>query len=168
VEVGGYVQAVGESVAEPMLYYMNNLVGTANLVEVMGGAGCKNMVFSSSCTVYGNPKALPIDESHPEGPISPYGRTKTYIEQMFRDVCAADEGWRVVLLRYFNPIANHPSGRLGESPLDTGAPPNNLLPYIQQVRACAYHHPYISRSCDSTYLLFACGLLHRPFTYFSY
>mmetsp|Transcript_11810 Transcript_11810/g.30281 ORF Transcript_11810/g.30281 Transcript_11810/m.30281 type:complete len:368 (-) Transcript_11810:320-1423(-) len=127
------LKAVGESVEQPMLYYTNNLVGTANLVGAMAGAGVKTCVFSSSCTVYGNPVGLPIDESHPVGPISPYGRTKTYIEEMFRDVAAADAGWRVVLLRYFNPIAAHPSGTLGESPRDDGAPPNNLLPYIQQV-----------------------------------
>uniref|UniRef100_A0A061S7J8 UDP-glucose 4-epimerase n=1 Tax=Tetraselmis sp. GSL018 TaxID=582737 RepID=A0A061S7J8_9CHLO len=127
------LKAVGESVEFPMLYYTNNFVGTTNLVQLMSKYNCKNLVFSSSCTVYGNPRKLPIDEKHPLGPISPYGRSKTFIEEMLRDLCGADKEWRVILLRYFNPIANHPTGRLGESPVDSGAPPNNLLPYIQQV-----------------------------------
>ena len=124
------LKAVGESMAEPLKYYTNNLVGTINLVEVMAAAGVKALVFSSSCTVYGNQKVLPITEDSPRGPESPYGRTKYTIEVMLEDVAASDPEWNIVSLRYFNPCGAHPSGRLGEDP--QGAP-MNLVPIVSQV-----------------------------------
>lgn len=125
-------KAVGESVEFPMLYYTHNIVGTVNLIEAMRKHKCKNMVFSSSCTVYGNPEYTPIDEKHPLRTASPYGRSKLIIEDMFRDLAASPEGkeWRIILLRYFNPVGAHPSGKIGEHPIGI---PNNLMPYIQQV-----------------------------------
>ncbi|BDA49464.1 Bifunctional UDP-glucose 4-epimerase and UDP-xylose 4-epimerase [Coccomyxa sp. Obi] len=123
-------KAVGESVQFPMLYYTHNVVGAVNLVEVMRKHNVRNMVFSSSCTVYGNPEKVPIDEEHPLKALSPYGRTKLIIEDMFRDVAAAEREWRTILLRYFNPVGAHPSGKIGEHPVGI---PNNLMPYVQQV-----------------------------------
>ncbi|KAA6418033.1 MAG: UDP-glucose 4-epimerase [Trebouxia sp. A1-2] len=125
-------KAVGESVQFPMLYYTHNIVGAVNLIEAMRKHKCKNMVFSSSCTVYGNPSKVPIDETHPLSAVSPYGRSKLIIEDMFRDLAASPEGkdWRIILLRYFNPVGAHPSGLIGEHPIGI---PNNLMPYIQQV-----------------------------------
>lgn len=156
-------KAVGESVAEPMLYYTHNVAGTVNLIEAMRKHGVRNvsfdffsffstgslfffcsnshplsspqpkkkqMVFSSSCTVYGEPERTPLDEDHPRRAMSPYGRTKLMIEDIFTDVAKAEDGWRVILLRYFNPVGAHPSGRIGEHPVGV---PNNLMPYVQQV-----------------------------------
>lgn len=125
------LKAVGESVSKPMEYYDNNLVGTLVLLEVMREHGCKNLIFSSSATVYGNPKEIPITESCPKGaPTNPYGWTKSMIEQILTDVQFADKEWNVVLLRYFNPIGAHKSGLIGENP---NGIPNNLMPYITQV-----------------------------------
>ncbi len=124
------LKAVGESVAKPMLYYDNNVSGTLRLVEAMSDAGVKTLVFSSSATVYGMPERVPIDETFPTAPINPYGRTKLQIEEILRDLQAADPAWRISLLRYFNPVGAHASGEIGEDPNDI---PNNLMPYIAQV-----------------------------------
>lgn len=128
------LKAVGESVADPMKYYNTNLASTLSLVNAMTETGNRRLVFSSSCTVYGNPEAgqVPLTEDSPLEAVNPYGRTKLLIENMLADVCAADADWQVISLRYFNPIGAHPSGRIGDSP--TGVP-NNLLPYIMQVAA---------------------------------
>jgi UDP-glucose 4-epimerase len=124
------LKAVGESVEKPLEYYQNNVGGTATLCEVMAEAGVKRIVFSSSATVYGNPEKLPIREDFPLGATNPYGRSKLFIEEMLRDLHRADPEWRIVLLRYFNPIGAHPSGRIGEDPQGI---PNNLFPFITQV-----------------------------------
>ena len=125
------LKAVGESVAKPLSYYRNNIAGTLNLCEVMQEFGVKNIVFSSSATVYGNPAFVPITEECPRGHITnPYGQTKAMLEQILVDVQVADPQWNVVLLRYFNPIGAHKSGRIGEDPKGI---PNNLLPFIAQV-----------------------------------
>lgn len=123
-------KAVGESVEHPMLYYTHNLVGAVNLIEAMRKHDVKNIVFSSSCTVYGNPQYVPIDEKHPLKAVSPYGRTKLMIEEIFRDLYASEKDWKIILLRYFNPVGAHSSGEIGEHPVGI---PNNLMPYIQQV-----------------------------------
>jgi UDP-glucose 4-epimerase len=114
----------------PLSYYQNNIAGTATLCEVMAEAGVKQLVFSSSATVYGNPANLPIREDFPLGATNPYGRTKLFIEEMLRDLHASDPAWRIALLRYFNPVGAHPSGRIGEDPQGI---PNNLFPFITQV-----------------------------------
>lgn len=124
------LKAVGESAAKPVLYYDNNVVGTIKLLEVMQEVGIKNLVFSSSATVYGDPASAPIQENFPLSATNPYGRTKLMIEDMLRDIYAADNSWRIALLRYFNPIGAHESGRIGEDP---NGIPNNLLPYVAQV-----------------------------------
>ena len=124
------LKAVGESVAEPLRYYRTNLVSTLNLLELMAGHEVFDLVFSSSATVYGDPAVLPIPEGAALGPTSPYGRTKLMIEDICRDVAAADDRWRISLLRYFNPVGAHPSGELGEDPRGT---PNNLVPFVMQV-----------------------------------
>lgn len=125
------LKAVGESVEKPLLYYENNISGTLNLIETMQAHGCKNIVFSSSATVYGDPAEIPITENCPKGLCTnPYGWTKSMLEQILTDVQKADPEWNVVLLRYFNPIGAHPSGRIGENP---NGIPNNLMPYITQV-----------------------------------
>uniref|UniRef100_A0A1J3ITY1 UDP-glucose 4-epimerase n=1 Tax=Noccaea caerulescens TaxID=107243 RepID=A0A1J3ITY1_NOCCA len=124
------LKAVGESVEKPLLYYNNNLVGTITLLEVMALYGCKNLVFSSSATVYGWPKEVPCTEESPISATNPYGRTKLYIEEICRDVHRSDPEWKIILLRYFNPVGAHPSGYIGEDPLGV---PNNLMPYVQQV-----------------------------------
>lgn len=123
-------KAVGESVEKPLEYYYNNFQGTITLLRVMREQKCKNMVFSSSCTVYGLPDKVPITEEATLAAISPYGRTKLFQEDMFRDLGVSDPEWRILLLRYFNPVGAHPSGDLGEHPVGI---PNNLMPYIQQV-----------------------------------
>lgn len=120
---------VNESVEVPLHYYDHNVLGLINLADVMARHGCKRMVFSSSCTVYGQPKYVPIDEAHSLAAINPYGRTKLIIEDIFRDVAAADPEWRVILLRYFNPVGAHPSGRIGEHQVML----NNLMPWVQAV-----------------------------------
>lgn len=124
------LKAVGESVQKPLWYYHNNISGTLILCEVMARHGVKNIVFSSSATVYGDPATVPIDESFPLSCTNPYGHTKLMIEQMLRDIFVADESWNVVLLRYFNPVGAHKSGRIGEDP---NGIPNNLMPYVSQV-----------------------------------
>ncbi|SFP95439.1 UDP-glucose 4-epimerase GalE [Caldicoprobacter faecalis] len=124
------LKAVGESVAIPLKYYYNNITGTIILCEVMQKHGVKKVVFSSSATVYGKPESVPIKEDFPLCPTNPYGRTKYMIEEILRDVYVADNEWGIILLRYFNPIGAHESGRIGEDP---NGIPNNLMPYITQV-----------------------------------
>src|SRR5690606_30760827 len=124
------LKAVGESVAMPLYYYHHNLVSTINLCEVMNNHNVKNLVFSSSATVYGTPDEVPIPETARLQATSPYGRTKLMIEEILRDMYVADPEWSISLLRYFNPIGAHESGLIGEDP--TGIP-NNLMPYITQV-----------------------------------
>lgn len=124
-------KAVGESVAKPLEYYQNNVSGTINLLDVMRTHSCKNMVYSSSCTVYGEPQHVPIREEHPTAAAaSPYGWTKLMTEQIMRDLYQSDLAWNIILLRYFNPVGAHPSGEMGEDP---NGIPTNLLPYITQV-----------------------------------
>lgn len=124
------LKAVGESVAQPLRYYHNNVSGTVVLCQAMQCAGVRNMVFSSSATVYGDPASLPIREDFPTSATNPYGRSKLMIEEMLGDLHVADNSWNLALLRYFNPVGAHPSGRIGEDPADI---PNNLMPYIAQV-----------------------------------
>jgi UDP-glucose 4-epimerase len=126
------LKAVGESVAKPLAYYDNNVGGTLALLQAMQEAGVRRFVFSSSATVYGAPEALPITEQAPIRTTNPYGATKAMVEQVLRDLAAADARWAVVSLRYFNPIGAHPSGEIGEDPNDV---PNNLFPFICQVAA---------------------------------
>jgi UDP-glucose 4-epimerase len=124
------LKAVGESVEIPLSYYHNNVTGTISLCDVMIKHGVKNIVFSSSATVYGEPKRVPITEDFPTSATNPYGRTKLMIEEILRDLHSADNNWNVVLLRYFNPVGAHSSGQIGEDP---NGIPNNLLPFISQV-----------------------------------
>lgn len=124
------LKAVGESVQKPLMYYDNNLIGTIVLLEVMAAYGCKKLVFSSSATVYGWPKTVPCTEEFPIGATNPYGRTKLFIEEMCRDLYTSDSTWKIILLRYFNPVGAHPSGTIGEDPKGI---PNNLMPFVQQV-----------------------------------
>ena len=124
------LKAVGESCALPLKYYDNNVAGTTTLCRVMEKNNCKNIIFSSSATVYGDPHALPIKEDFPLSVTNPYGRTKLMLEEILGDVYTADNEWNVVLLRYFNPIGAHESGDIGEDPSGI---PNNLLPYVMQV-----------------------------------
>ncbi|WP_374488277.1 UDP-glucose 4-epimerase GalE [Zoogloea sp.] len=124
------LKAVGESVAQPLRYYDNNIAGTVALAQVMAEAGVKSLVFSSSATVYGDPASVPIREDFPTGPTNPYGRTKWMMEFVLSDLAKADPAWRVALLRYFNPVGAHPSGRIGEDP---NGLPNNLMPFVSQV-----------------------------------
>lgn len=124
------LKAVGESVAEPLLYYRNNIKATLNLCESMVQFGVGNIIFSSSATVYGDPASVPISEDFPLSCTNPYGRTKLMTEEILRDLCVAMPHWRVVLLRYFNPVGAHESGRIGEDPSGI---PNNLMPYVSQV-----------------------------------
>jgi len=129
IHFAGY-KAVGESVSKPLSYYHNNITGTLYLCEVMEKHGVSNIVFSSSATVYGDPDTVPIKEDFPLSATNPYGRTKLFIEEILRDLHIANESWNVALLRYFNPVGAHESGRIGEDPNDI---PNNLMPYITQV-----------------------------------
>lgn len=132
------LKAVGESVAKPIEYYNNNIGGTLSLLEAMKAHGCKNIIFSSSATVYGTPDELPITEKSPKGQCTnPYGWTKSMIEQILTDVHTSDGEWNVVLLRYFNPIGAHASGLIGEDPQGI---PNNLVPYIAQVAVGRREH----------------------------
>lgn len=124
------LKAVGESCRIPLQYFKNNVSGTINLLEVMEMFNVKNLVFSSSATVYGDPKTVPITEDFPLSATNPYGRTKLMIEDMLRDVYAADKEWNIAILRYFNPIGAHESGEIGEDP---NGIPNNLVPYIAKV-----------------------------------
>lgn len=124
------LKAVGESVSIPLRYYHNNITGTLMLCEVMGEFQVKNIVFSSSATVYGDPHRVPIQEDFPVHATNPYGRTKLMIEEILRDLYVADNAWNISLLRYFNPVGAHSSGKIGEDP---NGIPNNLMPYITQV-----------------------------------
>lgn len=124
------LKAVGESVSIPLLYYHNNITGTLNLCDVMKKYGVKNLVFSSSATVYGDPHKVPITEDFPLSATNPYGRTKLMIEEILRDLHRSDSTWNIAILRYFNPVGAHSSGRIGEDP---NGIPNNLVPYIAQV-----------------------------------
>lgn len=135
------LKAVGESVQKPLEYYDNNITGTLVLLDVMRSAGCKNIIFSSSATVYGNPAVVPITESCPKGSCTnPYGHTKSMLEEILRDLHVADPDWNVVLLRYFNPIGAHASGLIGENPSGV---PNNLMPYITQVAVGRLHELHV-------------------------
>ena len=124
------LKAVGESVSKPLWYYHNNITGTVLLCETMQKYGVKNLVFSSSATVYGNPHTVPIKEDFALAPTNPYGRTKLMIEEILQDLYLSDTVWNIAILRYFNPIGAHSSGLIGEDP---NGIPNNLLPYIAQV-----------------------------------
>ncbi|MGN6580913.1 MAG: UDP-glucose 4-epimerase GalE [Bordetella sp.] len=123
-------KAVGESVAVPIEYYANNIHGTVSLLQAMQRVSVKTLLFSSSATVYGLPQYLPIDEAHPTHAINPYGRTKLHVEEMLGDVARSDAAWRIMCLRYFNPVGAHESGMIGERP---NGIPNNLMPFIAQV-----------------------------------
>ena len=124
------LKAVGESVAQPLMYWDVNLCGTRLLLQAMAAAGCRTLVFSSSATVYGYPTQVPIPETAPIQPINPYGHSKAAAEQLLADLAASEPGWRIGRLRYFNPVGAHPSGRLGEDPQGL---PNNLFPFLSQV-----------------------------------
>ena len=124
------LKAVGESAQKPLEYYRNNVGGTAALCDVMEAHDVRNMVFSSSATVYGNPQSVPIREDFPLEPANPYGRSKLMIEMLLQDLQAANDAWNVVVLRYFNPVGAHESGLIGEDPKGV---PNNLLPFVAQV-----------------------------------
>lgn len=131
------LKAVGESVQKPLLYYHNNLISTLNLLEVMKEFDCKKLVFSSSATVYGSPKELPIKEDFSLSTTNPYGSTKLFIEYMLKDLYQSDPTWSIAILRYFNPIGAHPSYLLGENP---NGIPNNLMPYIVKVASKELDH----------------------------
>ncbi len=125
------LKAVGESVEKPILYYDNNVVGTLNLLKIMGKNNCKNIIFSSSATVYGTPEKMPITENEKiSNATNPYGQSKIIIEGILNDLYKADNEWNIVLLRYFNPIGAHKSSKIGENPFGV---PNNLMPYVTQV-----------------------------------
>ena len=124
------LKAVGESVAKPLLYYNNNVSGTITLLEVMAEYNVKNLVFSSSATVYGDPETLPIDENSKRSCTNPYGQSKLAVEYILEDLAVSADNWNLISLRYFNPVGAHPSGQIGEDPNDI---PNNLMPYISQV-----------------------------------
>ena len=124
------MKAVGESVADPLMYYDVNVGGSVSLLKVMSKVECNNIIFSSSATVYGDPKYLPYDEEHPTNPVNPYGRTKLIIENIINDWTMVDKKRRGTILRYFNPVGAHKSGQIGEEPIGI---PNNLMPYIAQV-----------------------------------
>ena len=131
------LKAVGESVQKPLEYFHNNLTGTLILCDVMRHHGVKSIVFSSSATVYGNPASVPIYEDFPLSVTNPYGRTKLMIEEILQDVVVSDPEWKVILLRYFNPVGAHKSGRIAENPRGI---PNNLTPYITQVAVGKLDH----------------------------
>ena len=124
------LKAVGESVAKPLLYYNNNVSGTITLLEAMAEYDVKNLIFSSSATVYGDPETLPINEKSKRSCTNPYGQSKLTVEHILEDLAATNDGWNLIPLRYFNPVGAHPSGKIGEDPNDI---PNNLMPYISQV-----------------------------------
>ncbi|MGE0496651.1 MAG: UDP-glucose 4-epimerase GalE [Ramlibacter sp.] len=126
------LKAVGESVQRPVDYYANNVQGTVSLLQAMGETGVRELVFSSSATVYGAPQYLPLDEKHPTSATNPYGRSKLHIEEILADLCVSDPAWRVACLRYFNPVGAHASGLIGEDPQGI---PNNLMPYVAKVAA---------------------------------
>lgn len=124
------LKAVGESVAQPLQYYVNNVAGSLALFSAMQKTGVRSLVFSSSATVYGNPHSVPIHEDFPLSATNPYGRSKLMVEEILRDLIRADDSWHIALLRYFNPVGAHESGLIGEDPAGI---PNNLMPYISQV-----------------------------------
>jgi len=124
------LKAVGESAAQPLMYYDNNVIGTHRLLSAMLKQNLKTLVFSSSATVYGNPQYLPLDEKHPLSATNPYGRSKLFVEEMLRDLYQSDPEWKISILRYFNPVGAHESGLIGEDPQGI---PNNLMPFIAQV-----------------------------------
>lgn len=124
------LKSVASSVFYPLSYYATNVHGTISLLQAMHQAKVKSLIFSSSATIYGEPKYLPFDENHPTQPVNPYGRSKLYVEEILKDVAQADSSWRIACLRYFNPIGAHDSGLIGEKPSGV---PNNLLPFIAQV-----------------------------------
>ena len=124
------LKAVGESVAQPLNYYDNNVAGTVTLLQAMQVAGVRTFIFSSSATVYGDPQTLPIPENHPCSATNPYGHTKLVVEEILANLYASEANWRIARLRYFNPVGAHPSGLIGEAPQGT---PNNLMPYVAQV-----------------------------------
>ena len=127
------LKAVGESIQKPIKYYNNNVTGTISLLEEMQRADIKTIIFSSSATVYGNPKTLPIKESHPTGEVTnSYGQSKLIIENILKDLHKSDSSWKIALLRYFNPVGAHSSGKIGERSISV---PSNLMPYISQVAA---------------------------------
>ena len=124
------LKAVGESIEDPLSYYDTNVIGTHRLLSAMTATGVRKLIFSSSANIYGEPQSLPVDETHPLNPLSPYGRTKRIVEDMLRDLAASHPDWRIGNLRYFNPVGAHSSGLLGEDPL---GPPSNLMPIIASV-----------------------------------
>ena len=124
------LKAVGESVTNPILYYANNVQDSINLLQAMQKVDIKTLVFSSSATVYGEPQYLPYDEDHPTKPMNPYGQSKLQVEEILRDLAASDPEWKIVSLRYFNPVGAHESGLIGEDP---NGIPNNLMPYLAKV-----------------------------------
>lgn len=126
------LKAVGESVEKPIEYYSDNVQGTISLLKAMNSTNVKTLVFSSSATVYGEPRYLPIDENHPTAATNAYGRTKLHIEEMLKDIANSDDEWKIICLRYFNPVGAHESGLIGEDPEGL---PNNLMPYIAAVAA---------------------------------
>ena len=129
IHFAGY-KAVGESVKLPVMYYENNIMSTLNLLKCMEKYGVKNLVFSSSATVYGTNEIMPLKEDFPTGATNPYGRTKLFIEEILKDYCVANKNFNVAMLRYFNPVGAHESGLIGENP---NGIPNNLMPYITKV-----------------------------------
>jgi len=131
------LKAVGESVAQPLAYYANNVQGSISLLQAMQAAQVNTLVFSSSATVYGEPHYLPLDEAHPTAATNPYGRSKLQVEEILRDACAADPALRVLCLRYFNPVGAHASGLIGDNPRGL---PNNLMPYLSRVAAGELPH----------------------------
>lgn len=134
------LKSIGDSLRIPADYYDVNVTGSISLTRAMSSAGCKSMVFSSSATVYGIPKYLPCDEFHPINPQSPYGRTKSLVEQFLTDVAAADQGWSIAALRYFNPAGAHSSALIGEAPIGL---PNNLMPYLSMVASGKLERLYV-------------------------
>jgi UDP-glucose 4-epimerase len=124
------LKAVGESIEKPLEYYGNNIIGTHSLLVAMKNVGLNAIVFSSSATVYGEPQYLPLDEKHPLSATNPYGRSKLFIEDMLRDCFKAEPAWKIIILRYFNPVGAHESGLIGEDPQNI---PNNLMPFVAQV-----------------------------------
>ncbi len=142
------LKAVGESVAKPMYYYHNNVTGTLNLCNIMSKYNCKKIVFSSSATVYGKPKSVPISEDFPLSTTNPYGETKLMIERILSDIYVSDNDWSVCILRYFNPIGAHESGLMGEDPKGI---PNNLLPYVARVAFGKYDHVNVFGSDYATH-----------------
>jgi UDP-glucose 4-epimerase len=131
------LKAVDESVANPVLYYANNVQGSISLLQAMQKVGVNMLVFSSSATVYGEPQYLPYDESHPTKPMNPYGRSKLQVEEILRDLVISNPQWKIVCLRYFNPVGAHESGLIGEDP---NGIPNNLMPYVAKVAAGELPH----------------------------